>query len=165
VTNTIPEPVVRATRVAILAIVASVMLVACMEAKMLTSTDEPYGTITTASSNIPAKIYPTWVATIDGKNQQSGNVLTSPMANTRHTFRLSPGHHTIRIVADLRQATGVIPATYTPRSQQPGTIEIFVERGREYYLGALLNGSRSDEWEAVVWKVKDLKNYNHTIIE
>ena len=164
-TNSIPEPVLRATRVAILVIVASVMLAACMEAKMLTTTDEPYGTITTASSNIPAKIYPAWVATIDGKNQQSGNVLTSPMAHTRHTFRLSPGRHTIRIVADLRQATGVIPATYTPRSQQPGTIEIFVERGREYYLGALLNGSRSDEWEAVVWEVKDLKNYNHTIIE
>ena len=165
VNNQVREPVGRVNRAAMLAFVAGLALTGCMEAKMLTTTDEPYGTITTASSNIPGKIYPAWVATIDGKNQQSGNVLASPMANARHTFRLPPGQHTIRIVADLRQATGVIPATYTPRSQQPGTIEIFVERGREYYLGARLTGSRSDEWEAVVWEVKDLKNYNHTIIE
>ena len=163
--NEIPALAGRGTRAAMLTLAASMVLTGCMEAKMLTTTDEPYGTITTASSNIPGKIYPAWVATIDGKNQQSGDVLTGPMVSARHTFRLPPGKHTIRIVADLRQATGVIPAIYTPRSQQPGTIEIFVERGREYYLGALLTGSRSDEWEAVVWEVKDLKNYNHTIIE
>ncbi len=115
----ITKPVRRVTRAAIPAIATGLLLAGCMEAKMLTTTDEAYGTITTSSSNIPGKIYPAWVATIDGKNKQSGNVLANPIANGRHTFRLPPGKHTIRIVADLRQATGVISATYTPRSQQP----------------------------------------------
>ena len=159
------EPTRNIVRATLVAMATMLWLAGCMEARMLTTTDEPYGTITTAYSNIPGKIYPAWVATIDGKNQQSGDVLSGGALSSRHTFRLPPGQHTIRIVADLRQATGVIPATYTPRSQQPGTLEIYVERGREYYLGARLTGSRSDEWEAVVWEVKDLENYNHTIVE
>ena len=143
---------------------AGVSLSGCMEAKMLTDSNDRYGVITTFHSNIPGKIYPAYVATIDGKNQQSGRALTGNGLDTKYTFRLPPGEHTIRIVADLRQATGVIPATYTPRSQQPGTLKIFVEEGREYFLGARLTGSRTDEWEAVVWRVEDLKNYDHSIM-
>ena len=52
---------------------------------------------------------------------------------------------------------------YTPRGEQPGTIKLFVEEGRQYYIGARLTGTRKNEWEPVVWAVRDIENYEHGI--
>ena len=143
----------------------------CMEARMLSS-DEPYGVVTTFTSNIPEKVYPAYIAVIDGNSVQTtgsvGGMGQDPRAYLRtrkHTFRLPPGEHTIRIVADLSDATGTLQSTggYTPRGEQPGTIELFVEAGRQYYIGARLTGTRKNEWEPVVWAVKDVENYDHGI--
>ena len=116
------------------------------------------------ASDIPGKVYPAYIAVIDGRSVQP----TSPvggLAATKHTFRLAPGDHTLRLVADLSDATGTLSTgpTYTPRGEQPGEIKLFVEAGRQYYLGARLTGSRRDEWEPVVWSVKDIENYRHSI--
>jgi hypothetical protein len=136
-----------------------------MEARIL-SPDRDYGVITTFTSDIPAKIYPAYIATIDGKNVQTTGGIGG-LAGRIHTFRLAPGDHTIRIVADLTQATGTLATgvDYTPRGTQPGEIKLFVEEGRRYYLGASLKGSRRDQWEPVVWSVQDIENYHHTIVE
>lgn len=137
----------------------------CMEAKMLSS-DDPHGVVTTFTSNIPEKIYPAYIAVIDGRNVQTTSAVGG-LAGKKHTFRLSPGDHTIRVVADLSQATGtlVTGTVYTPRGEQPGEIKLFVEAGRRYYIGARLTGSRRDEWEPVVWAVQDIENYEHTIAQ
>jgi hypothetical protein len=141
------------------------LLGGCMEAKMLASSD-PHGIVTTFTSDIPDKIYPAYIAVIDGKNVQSTSAVGG-LAARKHTFRLAPGDHTLRIVADLRDATGslVTGPTYTPRGELPGEIKLFVEAGRRYYLGARLTGSRRDEWEPVVWAVRDIENYDHTIAQ
>ena len=39
----------------------------CMEARMLSS-DEPYGIVTTFTSDIPDKVYPAYIAVIDGRS-------------------------------------------------------------------------------------------------
>ncbi len=137
----------------------------CMEARMM-SPDRHYGVVTTFTSDIPAKIYPAYIAVIDGKNVQTTAALGG-LAGRKHTFRLSPGDHTIRIVADLSQATGTLATgvDYTPRGEQPGEIKVFVEEGRRYYLGARLTGTRRDDWQPVVWSVQDIENYKHTIVE
>jgi hypothetical protein len=154
------------------ALVLGAALSACMEAKMLSS-DESYGVVTTFTSNIPEKVYPAYIAVIDGKSVQTtgsvggvGGLDPKTYLRTRkHTFRLPPGEHTIRIVADLSDATGTLQSTggYTPRGEQPGTIKLFVEEGRQYYIGARLTGPRKNEWEPVVWAVKDIENYEHGI--
>ncbi len=137
----------------------------CMEARMLSS-DEPYGVVTTFTSDIPDKVYPAYIAVIDGRNVQSTSAVGG-LAGRKHTFRLPAGDHTIRVVADLTQATGTLNtgAVYTPRGEQPGEMKLFVEEGRRYYIGARLTGSRRDEWEPVIWAVHDIENYEHTIVQ
>lgn len=153
-------------------LLTAVALCACMEAKMLSS-DESYGVITTFTSNIPEKVYPAYIAVIDGKSVQTtgsigglaGQDPRTFLKTRKHTFRLPPGEHTIRIVADLSDATGTLRSTggYTPRGEQPGEIKLFVEEGRQYYIGARLTGTRKNEWEPVVWAVKDIESYEHGI--
>ena len=128
------------------------------------SSDQDYGVVTTFTSDIPDRVYPAYIAVIDGRNVQPYSAIAG-IDSMKHTFRLPPGDHTIRIVADLSDATGVLSTgpTYTPRGEQPGEIKLFVEAGRQYYLGARLTGSRRDEWEAVIWSEKDIENYRHTI--
>lgn len=147
----------------VILLAAAGMLAGCMEARMLTP-DRDFGVVTTFTSDIPAKIYPAYIAVIDGRSVQPSSAVGG-ISGMKHTFRLAPGDHTIRIVADLSDATGTLRSVtgYTPRGEQPGEIELFVEAGRQYYLGARLTGSRRDEWEPVVWSVKDIENYEHTI--
>jgi hypothetical protein len=137
----------------------------CMEARMLSS-DEPYGVVTTFTSDIPDKVYPAYIAVIDGRSVQSTSSVGGLSAR-KHTFRLAPGDHTIRVVADLTQATGTLNTgvVYTPRGEQPGEMKLFVEEGRRYYIGARLTGTRRDEWEPVIWAVHDIENYEHTIVQ
>lgn len=149
----------------LLLVAVSALSGGCMEARMM-SPDRHYGVVTTFTSDIPAKIYPAYIAVIDGKNVQTTAALGG-LAGRKHTFRLAPGDHTIRLVADLSQATGTLGTgvDYTPRGEQPGEIKLFVEEGRRYYLGASLTGTRRDDWQPVVWSVQDIENYRHTIVE
>mgnify|MGYP001828805915 CR=1 FL=1 len=151
---------------------AGSVLSGCMEAKMLSS-DDSYGVITTFTSNIPEKVYPAYIAVIDGKSVQTtgsigglaGQDPRTFLKTRKHTFRLPPGEHTVRVVADLSDATGTLRSTegYTPRGEQPGEIKLFVEEGRQYYIGARLTGARKNEGEPVGWAVKDIENYEHGI--
>ena len=115
------------------------------------------------SSDIPGGIYPAYIATIDGRNINSSDAIRptrtglgtgTGLGTNRHTIRLAPGDHEIRLVADLTQATGTLSREINTR-QSSGTVKIYVEEGRRYYLGARLTGNRRGEWEAVVWKVEE----------
>jgi hypothetical protein len=155
-----------------LVLAAGTALSGCMEARMLSS-DESYGVVTTFTADVPEKIYPAYISVIDGRSVQTtgsvggiaGQDPRTFLKTRKHTFRLPPGEHTLRIVADLSDATGVLRMTegYTPRGEQPGEIKLFVEEGRQYYVGARLTGTRKNEWEPVVWAVKDVENYEHGI--
>ena len=56
-----------------------------MEARMLSS-DEPYGIVTTFTSDIPDKVYPAYIAVIDGRNVQSTSSVGG-LSGRKHTFR------------------------------------------------------------------------------
>jgi hypothetical protein len=144
-----------------------------MEAQMLSGEDR-YGTVTTFTSDIPAGIYPTYIATIDGRNINTTDAMSatrtglgtgSGLGTNRHTIRLPPGDHEIRLVADLTQATGTLTREITRRDSGAGaTVKIYVEEGRRYYLGARLTDARRGDWEAVVWKVEDDESYDHSVM-
>lgn len=136
------------------------------------SGEERYGTVTTFASDIPGGVYPAYIATVDGKSVNSGDAIrptrtglaTGAAGASRHSIRLPPGDHEIRVVADLTQATGTLSREVRRQQKSVGTIRIYVEEGRRYYLGARLTGNRRNEWEAVVWKVVDDENYDHSIL-
>lgn len=155
-----------------IALVLLAGLAGCMEAQMLSGEDR-YGTVTTFTSNIPGGIYPAYIATIDGRNINSSDALAvsrtglgtgNPSGVNRHTIQLPPGDHEIRLVADLTQATGTLSREIRSGSKGTGTIKIFVEEGRRYYLGARLTNNRRGDWEAVVWRVEDDENYDQSIM-
>ena len=155
-----------------IALVLLAGLAGCMEAQMLSGEDR-YGTVTTFTSNIPGGIYPAYIATINGKNINSSDALAvsrtglgtgNPSGVNRHTIQLPPGDHEIRLVADLTQATGTLSREIRSGSKGTGTIKIFVEEGRRYYLGARLTNNRRGDWEAVVWRVEDDENYDQSIM-
>ena len=155
-----------------IALVLLAGLAGCMESQMLSGEDR-YGTVTTFTSNIPGGIYPAYIATIDGRNINSSDALAvsrtglgtgNPSGVNRHTIQLPPGDHEIRLVADLTQATGTLSREIRSGSKGTGTIKIFVEEGRRYYLGARLTNNRRGDWEAVVWRVEDDESYDQSIM-
>ncbi|MGD8976810.1 MAG: hypothetical protein PVG91_04340 [Gammaproteobacteria bacterium] len=119
-----------------------------------TAGDADYAIITTNASDISGKIYPAYVSKVDDREIKGG----SGRFGRKEVVRVEPGVHRIRLTADLSQATGVLSKPgYTPRDKQPGDIEIEVEAGKRYFLGAQLTANRRDEWEPVVWRVEDIR--------
>jgi hypothetical protein len=154
-------------------VVAALLLGGCMESQMLAGEDR-YGTVTTFASDIPGGIYPAYIATVDGKNVNTIQTISptrtglgtgAGVATSRYSVRLPPGDHEIRLVADLTQATGTLTREINDRSSGANaTIKLYVEEGRRYYLGARIEDSRRSDWEAVVWRVEDDENYDHSIM-
>lgn len=158
----------------VVALGAVLLLGGCMEAQMAAG-DARYGTVTTVTSDIPGGIYPAYIATIDGRNINSMDAVSpsrtglgtgAGLGANRHTIRLPPGDHEIRLMADLTQATGTLTREINTRSSGAGaTIKLFVEEGRRYYLGARLTDSRRGDWEAVVWRVEDDETYDRPVLQ
>jgi len=129
---------------------AAVAITACASS----GTDNvDYAVLTTNASDIPGKIYPAFLAKVDDREITGG----SGLYGRKSALRVSPGTHTVRLTADLSQATGVVSSTYTPRDKQAGNLEIDVEAGKRYFLGARLTADRTDEWQPVVWRVEDIQ--------
>jgi hypothetical protein len=155
------------------ALVATLLLGGCMESQMLAGEDR-YGTVTTFTSDIPGGIYPAYIATVDGKNVNTIEAMTATrtglatgtgLGTNRFSIRLPPGDHEIRLVADLTQATGTLSREINDRSSGAGaTIKLYVEEGRRYYLGARVEDGRRGDWQAVVWRVEDDENYDHSVM-
>lgn len=119
-----------------------------------TAGDADYAIITTNASDISAKIYPAYLAKVDDREVKGG----TGRFGRKEAVWVEPGLRKVRIMADLSRATGVLSKPgYTPRDQQPGDIEIEVEAGKRYFLGAQLTANRRDQWQPVVWRVEDIR--------
>lgn len=119
-----------------------------------TAGDADYAIITTNASDISGKIYPAYVSKVDDREIKGG----TGRFGRKEVVRVEPGVHKVRLTADLSRATGVLSKPgYTPRDQQPGDIEIEVEAGKRYFLGAQLTANRRDQWQPVVWRVEDIR--------
>ncbi|MGB5623843.1 MAG: hypothetical protein WBN65_15225 [Gammaproteobacteria bacterium] len=136
---------------AVLAATALIVITGCASN---TGGDVNYAIISTNASDIPAKIYPAFVARVDDRDITGGTGL----AGRKQVVRVEPGVHKVRLTADLSRATGVLSKPgYTRRDKQPGDFEVEVEAGKRYFLGAQLTANRLDEWQPVVWRVEDIR--------
>ncbi len=135
---------------ATLAVLATAAITGCASSN---AGSADYAILSTSAADIPGKIYPAFLAKVDDREITGGSGLNG----RKSAVRVSPGTHTVRLTADLSQATGAVPSVYTPRDKQAGNMQIDVEAGKRYFLGAKLTADRLDEWEPVVWRVEDIR--------
>jgi hypothetical protein len=76
-------------------------------------------------------------------------------------FNLPPGEHTLSftVVVNRRDTTTWLHPTlrYSPKGS--GVLKLTVEAGKRYCVTARVDGARPEEWDAVVYKVEDIKDY------
>jgi hypothetical protein len=106
------------------------------------------GIVTVAYDGIPKDVYPVAILEVDGKLQPP------PL---RETLWLTPGKHTFKLAAKVQDGKTLLRGNnYNSRDKsKPGVLEIEVEAGKRYHLGAKLNGYRTSDWEPVVLRVED----------
>lgn len=108
------------------------------------------GTLISKNLNPGDYIYPVSLVAINGKNVVSDQL----------SYYVRPGEHEIVLSAVVRLDTGL--ATSIDHWQEKrGHMEINVEPGKRYYLGAKYNrqeSGRSKDWQPVIWKVEDSKS-------
>jgi hypothetical protein len=109
--------------------------------------DAAKGVVAVAYDGIPDKVHPVTILDIDGKVQPQ------PL---RDTYYLEPGKHTLRLGAVIGDFAGVQRGN-VDRKDAKRTLEIEVEAGKRYLIGAKLEGRTAAEWTPVVYKVEDRK--------
>jgi hypothetical protein len=155
----------------ILALATAVALAGCATERVTVSPSEPHGRLVTDGSALARHIYPVDVLEINGR----------PIPGPKGVFWLAPGEYTITMAArfDGRRGAGAIgeqpvpfgsvSARYGDRDRGPpgvraqrlnpfgpvGVIRIEIEEGKDYYIGARVVGGRLEQWEPVVFAVRD----------
>ena len=132
----------------------------------------PYGEVDAATFVPPIDMHRVVLQNIDGNNLAS-NARISPtdslmivdpgyqLNNVQSRFTLTPGEHTLSFTAvvNRRDTTTWMRPTFRTSANGAGVLKLTVEAGKRYSVAARVNGARPDEWQAVVYKVEDIKNY------
>lgn len=105
------------------------------------------GIVTVAYDAVAQQVHPVWIQTVDGRQQP---------APLRDTLWLEPGKHTLRLAARLDD-NGVARRTrIDAKDPQHALLEIDVEAGKRYLIGAKVDSRHSADWKPVVLRVEDL---------
>jgi len=94
-------------------------------------------------------IYPVTLVAINGKNVTSAQL----------SYYVRPGDHEIVLSMAVRIDAG-LATSIEHRQNVRGHLDIDVEPGKRYYLGAKYNpmeSRRTRDWEAVIYKIEDSK--------
>jgi hypothetical protein len=133
-----------------LALIAAATLVAgCATPR---DADEPvgYAELVADWPSLADDIYPAWISNVSG-------VPIPQDYDRRRYVRLEPGTYDVVLTADLSEADRAFRTRYAEVWAQPGIIEITVEAGQRYYVGAHFVRGRIDTWEPRVWKVEPIE--------
>lgn len=95
----------------------------------------------------PVSLTPVRLVELDGKN------LVGQPAKT--SYWIDAGEHEIVLAAAIDAGEGISSVGGGPH-QNPGRTTIEIEAGKRYYIAAERTGSRTDEWQPVIYKVDDL---------
>jgi hypothetical protein len=70
---------------------------------------------------------------------------------------LKPGKHTLTVrgMIDRDQTFGI--SRSVGQGNEKNSVEVNVEEGKVYYVGAKVNPREGGRWEPVVWKVEDAR--------
>lgn len=134
-----------------LALVAALALVAGCATP--TDVDEAtgYAELVADRPSLADDIYPAWISNVRG--------VPIPQVHDRRRYaRLEPGTYDVVLTADLSRADRAFRTRYAEVWAQPGIIELTVEAGKRYYLGAHFVRGRIDKWEPKVWKVEPIEH-------
>ena len=132
----------------------------------------PYGEVEAATVVPPIDMFRVVLQNIDGNNLAS-NARISPtdslmivdpgfqLNGVQSRFTLTPGEHTLSFTAVVsrRDTTTWMRPTFRTSANGAGVLKLTVEAGKRYSVAARINGARPDTWQAVVYKVEDIRNY------
>jgi hypothetical protein len=109
--------------------------------------DPERGIVTVAYDGKPQQVFPVTIQEIDGKIQ--------PLP-TRETHYLAPGKHSFRLAPVFDDWAKMQRGTNLRRGEDAAAVlEIDVEAGKRYVIGAKIEDRKSAEWKPVVLRVED----------
>jgi hypothetical protein len=133
------------------------------------SASEPHGIISVTGSVRAERIHPVILNRLDGRYMSLGFSRIPPDAslivveeNYHFTepgaFFVAPGRHHLVLTAVFRRGDEIKLSPQNPRrGDKLGSMELDVEEGKRYYIGARIVGSRYDQWEPVVYRVETIQ--------
>lgn len=122
--------------------------VAAAGSNALVTQNDPHGIVRVDVEKRAQHIYPVKVVEINGK-------LVS--ADDKVALWLKPGKHTLTVRGHVDRDNTFGLARSLGQGNEKNSVEIDVEEGKIYYLGARINPREGGRWEPVVWKVKAKK--------
>jgi hypothetical protein len=155
---------------------ASIILVLCLTGFAgcgmqgpTVSASEPHGIISVTGSVRSERIHPVILNRLDGRYMSLGFSRIPPDAslivveeNYHFTepgaFFVAPGRHQLVLTAVFRRGDEIKLSPQNPmRGDMLGSMELEVEAGKRYYIGARIVGSRYDQWEPIVYRVESIR--------
>lgn len=114
----------------------------------LAGRNDPHGIVRLDTEKRAQHIYPVKVVEINGE-------LVS--LDDKVAVWLKPGKHTLTVrgMIDRDNTFGV--SRSVGQGNEKNSVEVDVEEGKIYYIGARVNPREGSRWEPVVWKVEDGK--------
>jgi len=103
--------------------------------------------VTVAYDGVTQQVHPVWIQTVDGRQQPQ------PL---RDTLWLEPGKHTLRLAARFDDNAVARRGRIDSRAPQHGVLEIQVEAGKRYLIGAKVDPRNAADWTPVVLRVEDV---------
>lgn len=111
------------------------------------ATDPSRGVVAVAYDGKTQQVYPVSIQEIDGKVQ--------PLP-LRETHYMAPGKHTFRLAPVFDSSANLIRGNSDRRgSDAAAVLEIDVQAGKRYLIGAKVEDRKAAEWKPVVLRVED----------
>lgn len=114
----------------------------------LVTQKDPHGVVRVDVEKRAHHIYPVKVVEINGK-------LVS--ADEKVALWLAPGKHTLTVRGMVDRDSTFGLGRSIGQGNEKNSVEVDVEEGKVYYIGAKVNPREGGRWEPVVWKVKERK--------
>lgn len=111
----------------------------------LVSPKDPHGVVRVDVEKKAQHIYPVKVVEINGE-------LVS--ADDQVALWLKPGKHTLTVKGFVDRSNTFGVSRSVGQGNEKNSVEVDVEQGKIYYVGARANPREGGRWEPVVWKVE-----------
>lgn len=126
----------------------SVAAAAAAGTDALANQKDPHGVVRLDVEKRGQHIYPVKVVEINGDRVT---------VDDKVALWLKPGTHTLTVrgMVDRDNTFGV--SRSVGQGNEKNSVEVNVEEGKIYYVGARVNPREGGRWEPVVWKVEDAR--------
>jgi len=109
--------------------------------------DPAKGVVAVAYDGVPQQIHPVAIQEIDGKAE--------PLP-LRDTHYMTPGKHTFRLASVFGDAANIQRGNTGSRAAEAAVLEVDVQAGKRYLIGAKLEGRKASEWKPIIVRVEDI---------